>query len=157
RISAECGRDLLAHFDISLPPGEIRSDTPFHAGPAVFALLTNARLLDVVEDVLGPEIYSNPVQHVRIKLPKPKLPQGYLRDSIIDTPWHQDMGVLTGDADNTDVLTVWSPLSEARVDNGCLVVIPRSHMSGLLTHCENLGIAIPEELLPGEPRPVPMK
>ena len=43
------------------------TETPMHHGPAVFELLTNPKLLDTVEELVGPEIYSNPVQHVRIK------------------------------------------------------------------------------------------
>ena len=59
--------DLYQHLDISLPlfDGLDHSHT-MNAGPAVFRLLTNPRLLDIVESVIGPEIYSNPVQHTRI-------------------------------------------------------------------------------------------
>ena len=45
-------------------------DTPFWTGPAVFALLRNQAILDAVESLIGPEIYANPVQHVRIKPPE---------------------------------------------------------------------------------------
>ena len=58
------------HFDISLPQDVITEETPVHLGPAVFSLLRSPRLLDAVEFFIGPEIYSNPVQHVRIKLPE---------------------------------------------------------------------------------------
>jgi ectoine hydroxylase-related dioxygenase (phytanoyl-CoA dioxygenase family) len=51
------------------------------------------------------------------------------------TPWHQDNGVITADADETEMLTVWFPLTGATIEQGCLAVIPGSHRDGLLTHC----------------------
>src|SRR5436190_11760219 len=69
QVCVESGRNFPQHFDISLPQAGIQPDTPIHVGPAVFGLLTNPRLLDVVECICGPEIYSNPVQHIRMKLP----------------------------------------------------------------------------------------
>ena len=49
-------------------------------GPGLpfFAVLPTPDLLDVVESIVGPEIWSNPVQHVRLKPPErlvPKKPQ----------------------------------------------------------------------------------
>src|SRR6185436_17139560 len=64
RICVESGRNFPQYFDFSLPQKNVRSDTPFHAGPAVFNLLTNPRLLDIAEEIIGPEVYSNPVQHI---------------------------------------------------------------------------------------------
>tara|TARA_B100000809_G_scaffold230610_1_gene245174 strand:+ start:453 stop:767 length:315 start_codon:yes stop_codon:yes gene_type:complete len=46
-----------------------------HHGPALFDLLRSPRLLDFVEQFIGPEIYCNPVQHTRIKLPEAELPK----------------------------------------------------------------------------------
>ena len=70
RICRESGRNFPQEFDISLPQTGTHHDTPIHVGPAVFRLLTTPHLLDLVEDAIGPEIYSNPVQHIRMKLPK---------------------------------------------------------------------------------------
>src|SRR5574341_67681 len=58
RICVESGRNFPQHFDISLPQTGVHPDTPIHVGPAAFGLLTNPRLLDLVEDMIGPEIYS---------------------------------------------------------------------------------------------------
>src|SRR5690242_8053922 len=53
-------------FDICLS-GKITADEPMeqsmHLGPAVFDLIAHPRLLDVVEQLIGPEILSNPIQH----------------------------------------------------------------------------------------------
>ncbi len=71
----ETGGTLINHLDISLPQKGITADTPVHCGSAVFGLLTNPRLLDAVEAIVGSEIYANPTQHVRIKPPEDCLNQ----------------------------------------------------------------------------------
>ena len=63
------GCEYYQAFDIALPNGNIKPDTPIHLGPAVFNLLRSPRLLSAVESLIGGEIYSNPIQHVRIKPP----------------------------------------------------------------------------------------
>ena len=90
QVCAESGRALPQDFDFSLPQSGITHETPIHVGPAVFGLLTSPRLLDLVEDVIGPEIYSNPVQHIRMKLPKRAIPQGLTNGLVTQIPWHQD-------------------------------------------------------------------
>ena len=123
-------------IDISLPQKNITHDTPMHHGPAVFELLRNPKLLDAVEQFIGPEIFSNPVQHVRIKPPEGFLPESARLGSLSGrTFWHQDLGVVTDEADDTDILTVWLPITDATEENGCLVVGHRSHHSGLGLHC----------------------
>ena len=149
-------------MDISLPQANIQTDTPMHHGPAVFGLLTHPRLLDSVENFIGPEIYSNPVQHTRIKLPEASLPSAARTGLTSRIDWHQDLGVITADADHCHILTVWFPITEADVENGCLAVVPGSHHRNLVTHCENtdplsLGqVSIPETLVEPNQVPLPM-
>ena len=154
----ESGRNFPQEFDISLPQTGVLPETPIHVGPAVFGLLTTPRLLDLVEDVIGPEIYSNPVQHIRMKLPKRAVAKGGHHGLISQIPWHQDSGVILPEADQSTILTVWFPLNEATVENGCLQVIPGSHRSQLIAHCPTeKGVAIPEPLLPAtQAVPLPM-
>ena len=131
------------NLDISLPkmtPDAIKQDSLMHTGPAIFGLLTNQRLLDLVEQIIGPEIYSNPVQHVRIKPPLEAVSDNLQKKMsgsglVTGTQWHQDQGVITSDADNSDILTVWIPMTKATTTNGCLVVAKKSHNDGLVLHC----------------------
>lgn len=157
-ICEESGRNFPQEFDFSLPQSGIRTDTPIHVGPAVFDMLANPRLLDLVEDLIGPEIYSNPVQHIRMKLPKRAVAQGGHNGLVSKIPWHQDNGVIMPEADEGTILTVWLPLNQATVENGCLQVVPRSHNDGIVQHCPTKeGIAIPLPLVPDQAaRPVPM-
>jgi phytanoyl-CoA hydroxylase len=156
RVVRAIGRSLATEFDISLPTGPIAADTPVNATPAVFAILTHDRVLDVAEDVLGPELYASPVQHVRLKLPRALAEEMPFSGISGTVPWHQDAGVVSEEAEETPMLTVWVPLTDATVANGCMRVIPRSHHEPLLRHCRETGIAIPDALLPGEPVDLPM-
>lgn len=130
---ADC--DWFQPMDISLPGDEIKADTPMHTGPAVFDLLKCDKLLDVVECIVGSEIVSNPIQHVRIKPPADTLNEVELRAHITSTDWHQDRGVAHAEADETAMVTVWCAISDATVENGCLQVVPAAHRSDLLPHC----------------------
>ena len=150
RIYAESGRAHSQYFDFSLPFSDVREDTPFWCGPAVLNAFTAEPLLDVVEALIGPEIYSNPVQHVRIKPPERELPKKNGKPVIGATQWHQDHGVVTPDADETNMLTVWFSLYDTPVEAGPLKIVPRSHKGGLRAHCANYrgngGREIPEKL-----------
>ncbi len=167
RIYAESGKVHAQYFDFSLPQKNVRADTPMWVGPAVFRLLRNEKLLDAVESLIGPEIYSNPVQHVRLKPPEHLCPVNETTGhaQLGATPWHQDTGVVRPEADETNMLTVWFGLWDATIENGCLEVIPGSHREGLLHHCHTsgamsrgFGLHVPDWLLrQGDGVPLPMK
>ena len=151
------GCDWFQPMDISLPGGEIEADCPMHFGPAIFDLVVNDRLLDVIEDLIGPEITSNPIQHVRIKPPSPELAPDETRAHITSTDWHQDRGVGHEDADTTDMVTAWVAITDATVENGCLQVVPGID-DGLLPHCPQVQTAIaPKNLDTSGAVPLPVK
>ena len=148
--------DWFQHFDISLPHDGIRENTPMHFGPAVFDMVTHRNILDLVEQLIGPEITSNPIQHVRIKPPAAALPESETRAHIIATDWHQDMGVTLEEADRTRMVTVWLAITDATVENGCLQVAPGNRRE-LLPHCRRTQVGIADKFLSGlEGRPVPV-
>ena len=157
---------LFERINISLPlyNQDFPADAKVHTGPAVFAMLTHSELLDCIESLIGPEIQSNPVQHVRIKPPEKSVPKSLSGLSYVGkTTWHQDMGALMDEADNTEVVTAWVAVTTATRDNGCLCVIPGSHKNQeLVLHCPGKGIAtenyIPASVLGdgGNKRAVPL-
>jgi ectoine hydroxylase-related dioxygenase (phytanoyl-CoA dioxygenase family) len=162
RVAAEAGPagvEWIQYFDFSLPLGNVKADTPIHLSEPLFRLFTNPKLLDMVEMFVGPEILLNPIHHVRLKPRETLVPEKLRGGLTARTGWHQDQGVTLPEADETEILTVWFPVTEATVENGCLCVIPGSHRVGLVTHCPATGPAgqlrIPEPLLMAR-TPLPM-
>jgi non-heme Fe2+,alpha-ketoglutarate-dependent halogenase len=86
-----------------------------------YDLGTHPRVLDAVEDILGPDILLWTVSIF------PKYPRdpGYIS-------WHQD-GTYWG-LDSVRVTTAWIALTDSRVDNGCMRVVPGSHRRPILPH-----------------------
>ncbi len=152
---------IYQHLDICLPMlKELDHSHTMNAGPEVFRLLTIPRLLDIVESVIGPEIYSNPVQHTRIKPPARYLPAAVTDSNIAATTWHQDAGVINPEADGTDMLTVWLAVTDATIENGCLIVERGSHHENLTPHCPGTAASattyIPESIIDWD-RVVPLE
>ncbi|MFK7870027.1 MAG: phytanoyl-CoA dioxygenase family protein [Roseobacter sp.] len=136
---AEC--DWFQPMDISLPGDEIAQETPMHFGPAVFNLLRAPAILDIIERLIGPEITSNPIQHIRIKPPAPSLRASEVRAHVTQTDWHQDRAVAHAEADATNMITVWVAMTDATEQNGCLTVLSRGHDT-MLPHCPKTQTAI---------------
>lgn len=128
-----------------------------HIGPAVFSMATHKNILDMVEQLIGPEITSNPIQHVRIKPPQNAVPKSENRAHIIATDWHQDMGVTMPEADQTEFVTVWLAITDATIENGCLQVASNNY-DEMLPHCTKNQVGIADQFIPRENAlPVPVK
>ena len=92
--------------------------------PGYYHLMANPKILDAVESLIGGEIFANPVYNVRPKVP---------RVAAGAVPWHQDKSYWP-DANSNPVITVWIPLVDSTLENGCLHVIPRTHRRRVLSH-----------------------
>jgi len=143
----QAGCDYFHPMDISFPGDRIIADMPFHIGSAVFNMLTAVPLLDVVEQLIGPELTSNPIQHVRLKPPSVKLDLAEARAHITATDWHQDRAVALEDADQTDMVTVWLAMTDATVENGCLQVQPQTSGQTILPYCARTQTGIADGFL----------
>ncbi len=80
----------------------------------------NPRILDVVESLIGPDIKLFGSQCFM------KPPGG------IEKPYHQDSAYFT--IEPASLVTCWTALDDATIDNGCLWVIPGSHQGPILDH-----------------------
>ena len=95
--------------------------------PGYFHLMSNPKILDAVESLIGPEIFANPVYNVRPKVPKVAMGA---------VPWHQDKSYWPG-ANSNPVITVWVSMVDATLENGCLHIWPRTHNTEVLSfHAE---------------------
>lgn len=92
--------------------------------PGYFLLMSNPKILDAVESLIGPEIFSNPVYNVRPKVPK--VAAGAV-------PWHQDKSYWP-DANSNPVITVWIPIVDSTFENGCLHIIPATHRKRVIKY-----------------------
>jgi ectoine hydroxylase-related dioxygenase (phytanoyl-CoA dioxygenase family) len=131
---------VFYYLGISLPLDYEKLDAEYvrvHTGPAFFRLVSNPKVLDVVEGLLGGEITLNPVQQARLKPPQHLLKGDVAEYSNIGaTTWHQDFGAVMDEAADTEILTVWIAMTDATEEMGCLVAIPGSHREQELTmHC----------------------
>jgi len=50
------------------------------------------------------------------------------------TPWHQDEAHRTDTDLEYDQISIWMPLQEARMENGCMQYVPGSHRGEILPH-----------------------
>lgn len=162
QVVVESGVRFHRYLDISVPTAGTTEQTPIHLGPAIFGLLINPRLIDAVEQVVGPEVLSNPIQHVRLKLPDGLVPLDQRSSMTAVTEWHQDQGVAPPEIDGTDMLTVWLPITDATEENGCLCLVPYSHRGELAIHCPGVSggskvLRIPDQLIGSQVISVPMR
>jgi hypothetical protein len=119
-------------------------------GPALARLWETPRLLDLVEQLIGPDIAGHPVWNLRAKTPN---------NPLATVPWHQDTAYMAAGSENTLQPTAWIPLVDATERMGTLQVVRGGHRHGLRRHrLENERghprswyLYIPEdELPPGE-------
>lgn len=92
--------------------------------PGYFDLMSNPKILNVVEPFIGSEIFSNPVYNTR-----PKVPVVAAGEVL----WHQDKSYWPN-ADINPVIAIWIALVDATEDNGYLHILPRSHLNEVLTY-----------------------
>ena len=90
---------------------------------SVFArYAANEKILDIVQEVLGPDIKLFGSQCFM------KPPGG------VEKPYHQDSPYFS--IAPMALVTCWVALDEATLENGCLWVVPGSHRQGPLEHSE---------------------
>ena len=145
KLAYKEGYDWFQPMDISLPGNKITVDTPMHFGPAVFNLIIYEELLDVISEIIGDEITSNPIQHIRLKPPSKLLHKEESRAHITYTDWHQDRGVALKIADKTQMVTVWVAITDSNINNGCLQVMEKT--DSLLPHCPKIQTAIVDDFI----------
>ncbi len=134
-------------------------DWPFGSfGREFYDLYTLPDVLNVLRLILGTEVSNLGSPALRTKLP----------GSVITSfPWHQDsqyvdqaeVGKKEKHTEHLPMVTVWIPLVEATIENGCCWVLPGSHRWGLLDGArgEDHNIRMEEDVeTRGTPTPIPL-
>jgi hypothetical protein len=89
--------------------------------PELAAVWSSPKLLEMVEQIIGPDIVGHPVWNLRSKTPT---------NPLATVPWHQDTAYLAAGAEHTFQPTAWIPLIDADAKNGTLQVFKGGHRSG---------------------------
>lgn len=103
---------------------------------------TNDKILDVVEELIGPDIKLYTSQSFM------KPPGG------VEKPWHQDSAYFP--IEPKALVTCWTALDDVTCDNGCLWVIPGSHQGPLHDHRQpwqvgdRTDMQVPDDDVPGD-------
>ncbi len=95
-------------------------DTPHFQDPRLLKFLFAPALLDLVECIVGPNIVLWSSHFI-------------CKDPLVGraTPWHEDSSYWMGRLSRYDkIVTVWLALDDVDRENGCMQVIPRSHIEG---------------------------
>ncbi len=95
-------------------------DTPHFRDPRLLDYLLSDEVLDVVQPLVGPDI-ALWTSHFISKDPF----------TGRATPWHEDSAFWNGRFDTYDhIVTVWLALGPSNRSNGCMRVIPGTHLDG---------------------------
>jgi chlorinating enzyme len=125
RIFTRAEMDALRdHVDVmiaALPEGKRpeEMDRPHLTDPRLFRYLAHPRVLDVIEDFIGPDIVLWSSHFIA----KPK-------GDGKRVPWHTDGAYWNQALTPMDVITLWLAVDPSLVENGCMRVIPGSQHQG---------------------------
>lgn len=92
--------------------------------PGFRALSDSSKLLDCVEQLLGPDLIFH---YSKINMKPPHI------GSVVE--WHQDLSYYP--LTSRDSVSILFYLDDASAENGCLQVVPRRHLGPMMDHTSN--------------------
>lgn len=160
----------LHHLDPVLnlfsPDYRWQPELPEARPPSMFALMRQAKLLDVIASVIGGEITASPIYHVNLKLAAKHLQlaegiatahesglsdAGFYHFQVGQTAWHRDAVAGLRDSHESRIVNAWIPLTTANEENGCLLILPGSHREGVYRMPDDAVLARDAVAIPAEP------
>lgn len=126
-FAADAGQYGGDHLSLATADADGRQRLPQIMNPETYApelLETEARAnaAAVAQQLLGPDI-TRAGDHAILKPPR----------YGAETPWHQDEAYWNPGFDH-DAISIWMPLQEATIANGCMQFIPGSHALPVVQH-----------------------
>lgn len=116
-------RDNILEFEQAFKgslPARLTGETHLHF-PWAYELATHPHILDVAEDLLGPDVLI----HSTTMFHKPA-------GSASFASWHQDGYFM--DLSEPSFITIWVALTPSTPENGCVRVIPGTHLLSKIEH-----------------------
>jgi ectoine hydroxylase-related dioxygenase (phytanoyl-CoA dioxygenase family) len=127
-FSAKVGRETGDHLDLSSTDEDNQEPVlpqilnPSKYAPELVDTLFRINAEAIAIQLLGPEGRFSGDHAIR----KPA-------HSGVETPWHQDEAYWEPDLEYNS-LSIWIPLQEATLENGCMQFVPGSHSQEVLPH-----------------------
>ncbi len=97
---------------------------------AIHDLHRAPELLSVLKALLGEQVCGHKQFNLRPKLPGQEL---------TTVPWHQDTAYYGAHTVADTIITTWVPLVPVSAHNGCLQIVPGSHLEGAIDHDTEIG------------------
>lgn len=94
----------------------------FHSDPVLFAYVTDARMLDWAESFVGPDVKA--IHNMLISKPPGVDGRHPLHQDLLYFPFRPAEAIVGS----------WTALEPCTRENGCLVVVPGTHLGELLPH-----------------------
>lgn len=127
-FAVRAGRDAGDHLDLVTTDEDDQASVlpqilnPAKYAPALVDTLFRANALAVARQLLGDEVTGGG-DHAILKPPH----------TAAATPWHQDEAYWDADKEY-NALSIWIPLQEATLENGCMHFVPGTHRQPVLPH-----------------------
>jgi hypothetical protein len=137
----DCFERILADL-----PGEVRPETmdvPHFMHPELLEWAFDPAVLGLVSPILGEDIALFSTHFIC----KPK-------GNGKRVPWHEDSAYWKGKINPMEVCTVWLALDPSTKENGCMMVIPRTHTSGYKGFSEYENVDAAQNVFSTEIKPV---
>ena len=113
-------REMKPNPDAQTIEDEISKLFRIHSTGIFNTFIKNENLLNILEDIIGPDIDCFLSQFI------------FKNPGAWGQPWHQDSSYFPFDREPQ--VAAWLATSEATLENGCLVVLPGSHKESLHEH-----------------------
>lgn len=113
-VEARIGGEIQSRF-------KIKAHLPFRW---MWEVITNARLLDAVEDIIGPNILCWGSSFFQKEAHDPRF-----------VSWHQDSTYYGLEPPET--LTAWLAITDSTLESGCVRFVPGTHNKGIYAHEEH--------------------
>ncbi|MBX3010092.1 MAG: phytanoyl-CoA dioxygenase family protein [Caldilineaceae bacterium] len=127
-FATKAGRAEGDHLDLVTTDGEDEAPVlpqilnPSKYAPELVDTVFRANALAIAKQLLG-ETATGGSDHAILKPPHTEAA----------TPWHQDEAYWSADREY-DALSIWIPLQEATLENGCMQFVPGTHQQEVLPH-----------------------
>jgi chlorinating enzyme len=137
-------RDHVDAMIADLPEGKRPEsmDVPHFKDPWLFRYLAHPRVLDVIEDFIGPDIVLWSSHFIA----KP----GGDGQAV---PYHTDGAYWGNKLDPMEVITLWLAVDESKIENGCMRVLPGSHRQPLRSLSEYVPVDQTQNVFGSEIKP----